>query len=89
MYALFFISVIYRSLKLENPFDSYIDNFKGKIPGEIEFSLYYETKSLKITSPKLKRIEKKINSGLKASKPFREFYNSFFCTSLKDRKSIK
>ena len=89
MYALFFISVIYRSLKIENPFDSYIDKFKGKIPGEIEFSLYYETKSLKITSPKLKRIEKKINSGQKASKPFREFYKNFFFTSLKDRKSIK
>jgi hypothetical protein len=89
MYALFFISVIYRSLKLENPFDSYIDSFKGKIPGEIEFSLYYETKSLKITSPKLKRIEKKVNSSLKASKPFREFYHSFFYTSLKDRKLIK
>lgn len=87
-YALFFISVFFRSLELKNPFDSYIDKFKDKIPTEIEFSLFYESKTCPISSPKLKRIEKKIHNSSKASKHFREFLRAYFYVPLNKRKEV-
>ena len=89
IYSYFFISVIYRALDLENPFDNLIDTFKGHIPQPVHFGLYYESKRNDKPSKLLKRIERNLKSKLKKQHDFREYAKNLHELPLKKSKTRK
>lgn len=71
LHSLFFISVIYRAMNKDNPFDGLLEKYKGKIPLSIQFGLYYESIYVKHHSSLLKRNERNLLQKLKKSKELR------------------
>ena len=89
IYSLFFISVIYRALDIENPFDNLIDTFKGQIPQPIQFGLYYESKRDSKPSKLLKRIERNLKAKLKKQHDFHVYAKKLHELPLKKSKIKK
>ena len=85
-YALFFISVVFRDLEKENPFDGLIQELQNSLPLPIKFGLLYEAKHIPHQSKLLRKIEKKIMRELRKNPSLREYAKQLHEIPIKKRK---
>ena len=64
-YTIFFISTIYRALKLPNPFDGLLEQFDKDIPLQVRLGVFDNTKDVSEHSTLLKRNEKWVRHEMK------------------------
>jgi hypothetical protein len=72
-YTIFFISTVYRALKLPNPFDGLLDDFSKDLPLQVRFGVLYNTKQVKDHSTLLKRNEKLVKHEMKKNPKLRAY----------------
>jgi hypothetical protein len=72
-YAVFFISTVFRALKLPNPFDGLLEDFDKDLPFQIRLGVFYNTKDVVAHSTLLNRNEKWVKHEMKKNPELRRY----------------
>ena len=72
-YTIFFISTVYRALKLPNPFDGLLETFSKDLPLPVRLGVFYNTEQVEHHSALLKRNEKWVKHEMKRNPQMRNY----------------